>query len=128
VGRLGWPGPPHFSPKLSKLELQTLNIFNGTIGEKHAYCQYRFVAARTSQSESKRELLRSEQADCECGGHKFLTGDARNKMQNNKIFTDFSVLLFRLVPRVYLKPPMPMDTNLHVCGREVNSVTMPRLK
>ena len=60
VGRLGWPGPSHFSRKLLKLELQTLNIFNSTIGEKHAYRQYRFVPARTSQSESKRELLRSE--------------------------------------------------------------------
>ena len=60
AGRLGRPGPPHFSRKLLKLDLQTLNIFNGTIGEKHAYRQYRFVPAQTSRSESKRELLRSE--------------------------------------------------------------------
>ena len=58
VGRLGRLGPPHFSRKL--LKLQTLNIFNGTIREKLAYRLYRFVPARTSQSKSKRELLRSE--------------------------------------------------------------------
>ena len=45
-----------------------------------------------------------------------------------KVLTDFQVPLLQPVPWVYLKPPMPMDTNLHVCGREVNSVTMPRLK
>ena len=55
-------------------------------------------------------------------------GVARNKIQNNKLLTGFRVPLLRPVPRVYLKPPIPMDTNLHVCGHEVNSVTIPRLK
>ena len=34
----------------------------------------------------------------------------------------------RQSPQVYLKLPMPMDTNLHACGHEANSVAMPRLK
>ena len=42
--------------------------------------------------------------------------------------TDFRAPLLRPVPGVYLKPPMPLDTNLHVCGCEANFVTMNRLK
>ena len=53
--------------------------------------------------------------------HTFLTGVARNK-------TGFRAPLLRPVPGVYLKPPMPLDTNLHPCGREANFVTMTRLK
>ena len=53
---------------------------------------------------------------------------ARNNIQSNKIFTGLRAPLLRPVPRVYMKPPMPMDTNLHVYGHEANSVTMPRLK
>jgi len=44
------------------------------------------------------------------------------------MLTSFHAPLLCLVPRVYLKLPMPMDTNLHACGHEANSVTMPRLK
>ena len=69
-----------------------------------------------------------EQADCERGGHTFLTGVALNKIHSNKVLTGFRALLFRPVSRVYLKSPMSLDTNLHTYGREANFVTMPRLK
>ena len=56
------------------------------------------------------------------------TSIARNKIKSNKILTGFRSPLYCWVPEGYLKPPMPMDTNLHACGREANFVTMPRLK
>ena len=44
----------------------------------------------------------------------------------SKILTGFRAPLLYAVLRVCLKPPMPMDTNLHACGRGANqnSVTM----
>ena len=45
------------------------------------------------------------------------------------VFTEMMLTyIARTNCRVYMKLPMPMDTNLHVYGREANSVTMPRLK
>ena len=82
------------------------------------------MPAQTSWSEHKREQWRPENKHIvgAVAMHTFLTGVARNKIQSNKILTGFCVPLFHPVQWVYLKPPMPMDTNLHVCGREANSV------
>ena len=66
----------------------------------------------------KRTVETWEQTDCERGGHTFLMGVVR-------ILTGFCAPLLCQVPQVYLKLPMPMDTNLHVCGREVNCVILP---
>ena len=88
-------------------------------------CPYEF-----RRSERKRELRRPENKQLD--GQTFLTGAAWNKIRLNakQNLTGFHASLLHPVPRVRLKPPLPMNTNLHPCGREANqnSVTMPGLK
>ena len=82
------------------------------------------------QSECKRELRRPENKQLD--GRTFLTGAAWNKIRLNakQNLTGFHASLLHPVSRVRLKPPLPMNTNLHACDREANqnSVTMPGLK
>ena len=77
-----------------------------------------------------RELRRPENKQLD--GRTFLTGAAWNTIRLNakQNLTGFHASLLHPVPRVRLKPPLPMNTNLHACGREANqnSVTMPGLK
>ena len=82
------------------------------------------------RSERKRELRRPENKQLD--GQTFLTGAAWNKIRLNakQNLTGFHASLLHPVPRVRLKPLLPMNTNLHACSREANqnSVTMPGLK
>ena len=81
-------------------------------------------------SKRKRELRRPENKQLD--GQTFLTGAAWNKIRLNakQNLTGFHASLLHPVPWVRLKLPLPMNTNLHVCGREANQnpVTMPGLK
>ena len=95
-------------------------------GEKHAYHQHRFVPAQTSQSESKRELRRPENKQIvgAVAMPTFLTSVAQNKIQSSN-----KLILCAASLSMYLKPPMPMDTNLHgVVVKRILLLIMPRLK
>ena len=67
------------------------------VGEKHARMSPTQICARTNFA------VTWEQADCERGGHTFLTSVARNQIQRNKLLTGFRAPLLRPVPWVYLK-------------------------
>ena len=75
----------------------------------------------------QRELRRPENKQLD--GQTFLTGAAWNKIRLNakQNLTGFHASLLHPVPRVRLKPPLPMNTNLHTCGDEANR-TMPGVK
>ena len=123
-----WQGWQSKSGRPPNLLTEMMLPIPSLVDEKHAYRQHRFVSAQTLLSKHKRELRRPEnkQIVSMVTTHSWqaLFG-IRSRVKKN--LTGFRMLLLCPVPRVYLKPPMSMDTNLHG-GREANSVTMPRLK
>ena len=89
---------------------------------RDSYLQHRLVLARTSRTERKRELRRSGNKQIESA---VATHSWRALLGIRSRVTKYWQAFVCRFSTVYLKPPMPMDTNLHACGREAKPVISP---